>query len=72
MTRETFVVIDPDAERLHRFCDRRGWLSVVGDAMNDDVLQHAGIDRAHALTTVLSTGAAEPELRTARVATPTQ
>lgn len=54
---QPFVVIDRDVERLHAHCDSHGWLYVVGDATNDDVLRHAGIERAHALTTVLSTDA---------------
>lgn len=52
-----FVVIDHDSKRLHSLCDQLGWLYVIGDATNDDVLRHAGIERAHALTTVLSTDA---------------
>ncbi len=54
---QPFVVIDRDVERLHAHCDSHGWMYVVGDATNDDVLRHAGIERAHALTTVLSTDA---------------
>jgi len=54
---QSFVVVDHNAERLHSHCDSRGWLYLIGDATNDDVLRHAGIERAHALTTVLSTDA---------------
>ena len=54
---QPFVVIDRDAERLHSLCDEHGWLYLIGDATNDDVLQSAGIERAHALTTVLATDA---------------
>ncbi len=52
-----FVVIDKDAERLERFCHRRGWLHVAGDAADDAVLKKAGADRAASLTTALPTDA---------------
>lgn len=54
---QPFVVIDNDEARLHKHCDEFGWLFIVGNATNDDVLRHAGIERAHALTTVLTTDA---------------
>jgi voltage-gated potassium channel len=52
-----FVVIDRDETRLRTICGERSWPYVIGDATNDDVLKHAGITRAHALTTVLTTDA---------------
>ncbi len=52
-----FVVIDRDEPRLRAVCGEQGWPFVVGDASNDDILRHAGITRAHALTTVLTTDA---------------
>jgi voltage-gated potassium channel len=55
--RKSFVVIDREAERLRSLCEPSGWLFLAGDATDDDVLRHAGIERAHALTTVLTTDA---------------
>ena len=50
------VVVDLDPERAATV--PRPYLSVVGDASDDDVLRHAGIDRASALVAVVSTDAA--------------
>lgn len=52
-----FVLIDHEEAALRQLCNEFGWLFVVGDATDDDVLRHAGIERAQALTTVLSTDA---------------
>lgn len=52
-----FVVIDTDEALLRSGCAGQSWLYVVGDASDDHVLRHAGIDRAKALATVLPTDA---------------
>lgn len=52
-----FVVIDRDDALLREHCDAAGWLYLLGDATDDDVLRRAGIQKARALTTVLSTDA---------------
>ena len=52
-----FVVIDVDGERLAAVCREHGWLHLVGDATDDEVLLTAGILEAKALTTVLPTDA---------------
>ncbi|MBM81608.1 MAG: hypothetical protein CMJ78_13595 [Planctomycetaceae bacterium] len=52
-----FVVIDRDDERLLANCEENNWLSVVGDATDDVVLEKAGIKRASALTTALPSDA---------------
>jgi voltage-gated potassium channel len=43
-----FVVVDP-GEVTMRHSDQRGWLSIRGDATEDDVLERAGIRRARGL-----------------------
>ena len=48
---EQFVVVDQDAQRL----DGSGYLTIVGDATDDDVLRQAGIERARALVAATST-----------------
>ncbi len=52
-----FIVIDVDEEVLVPVCEENGWLYVLGDATDDDVLLRAGIERARALTSVLPTDA---------------
>ena len=52
-----FVVIDTDEALLRSSCGGRGWLYVVGDASDDQILMQAGIARARALATVLPTDA---------------
>jgi len=53
--RQPFVVIDIDDDRLASTCHARGWIYLVGDATNDDVLLKAGVQRAKSLTSVLAT-----------------
>jgi voltage-gated potassium channel len=48
-----FVVIDRDANLLKDFQIPHG-IPLVGDADSDEVLRHAGIDRARALVTVVA------------------
>ena len=48
---EAFVIVDQDAERLAD----SDYLTIVGDATDDDVLRHAGIERARALVAATST-----------------
>ncbi len=52
-----FIVIDVDAERVGAICREHGWLHLVGDATDDEILLTAGILEAKALTTVLPTDA---------------
>ena len=52
-----FVVIDREAEAL-RHAENVGFLSVAGDASEDDVLRAAGIERAQGLVAALSSDAA--------------
>ena len=52
-----FVVIERDAARLEQVAHKRGWLFIVGDATNDEVLRSAGVERAAALATSLATDA---------------
>ncbi len=54
---QPFLVIDRDEANVRQTCDAAGWLAIVGDATDDDVLRRAGIERAQALTTVLPTDA---------------
>jgi len=54
---EPFVVVDFNEEMLEEQSKEKGWLYVVGDATNDDVLIRAGIKNARALTSVLPTDA---------------
>lgn len=51
-----FVVIDISEEDLRDFECENG-IKLVGDATSDEVLKHAGIDRAHSLVTVMSSDA---------------
>jgi voltage-gated potassium channel len=52
-----FVVIDNQEEKLLPLCAERGWLNILGDATNDDVLRQAGIERAQSIACVLPTDA---------------
>jgi voltage-gated potassium channel len=52
-----FVVIDSSEEQLRARCAEGEWLYVVGDATDDRTLEHAGIESARALATVLPTDA---------------
>jgi len=54
---EPFVVIDHDEEVLRTICTQTGWLWLVGDATDDEVLTRAGISRARSLASVLPTDA---------------
>ncbi|MCX5661542.1 MAG: potassium channel protein [Planctomycetota bacterium] len=51
-----FVVIDINEADLRDFECENG-IKLVGDATSDDVLRHAGIERAHSLVTVMSSDA---------------
>jgi voltage-gated potassium channel len=51
-----FVVIDESAEALRDFNLMQG-VSVVGDATTDEVLKHAGVERARGLVTVMDSDA---------------
>ena len=48
-----FVVIDINAVDLQDFEYENG-IKLIGDATNDEVLKHAGIERAHSLVTVMA------------------
>ena len=50
---EPFVVIDFDDRRI-QLAEEQGYLLVVGDATEEQILEQAGIERARALATVLS------------------
>jgi voltage-gated potassium channel len=50
-----FVVIDRDEDHIVSVCREKGWLHIVGDSTQDDVLLAAGVERASSLTTVLTT-----------------
>ena len=52
-----FVVVDSAEERLRATAAPQGWLFIVGDATDDGVLKHAGIERAKSLAAVLPTDA---------------
>lgn len=54
---QPFVVIENDLALLDRDCKENGWACVHGDATHDETLKGAGIERAKALATVLSTDA---------------
>ncbi len=54
--RMPFVVIDRNEELLEDF-DMPYGIALHGDATSDDVLQHAGIERAKSLVTVMSSDA---------------
>lgn len=51
-----FVVIDASAEVLRDF-EVAGGMPLVGDATSDEVLKHAGIERARGLVTVMASDA---------------
>lgn len=51
-----FVVIDRDADAV-RHAEEEGYLSLAGDASEDDILRAAGIERAQGLVAALSTDA---------------
>lgn len=50
-----FVVIDRNEDHIISVCREKGWLHIVGDSTQDDVLLAAGVERASSLTTVLTT-----------------
>ena len=52
---QPFVVVDVDEKQIAEICEPRGWLSVVGDATDDQSLLAAGIERAESLAAVLPT-----------------
>ena len=52
-----FVIIDTNEQLLESLCQERRWISVHGDATDDEVLRQAGIERAKSLATVLATDA---------------
>lgn len=52
-----FIAIDVNEELLLQSADAHGWLYIVGDSTDDDVLLSAGIERARALASVLPTDA---------------
>jgi voltage-gated potassium channel len=51
-----FVTVDVSAERLADFHLPNG-IALVGDATSDEVLRHAGVERARALVTVMASDA---------------
>lgn len=51
-----FVIIDQDSKMLGDFQISHG-IPLVGDATSDEVLKHAGIERARALVTVMASDA---------------
>lgn len=54
----TFVAVESNPEIVAHMREENNILFVEGDATNDDVLELAGIDRAHALITALPNDAA--------------
>lgn len=48
-----FVIVDPRPEAQH-YAHQRGYLHILGDASDDEVLQKAGVDRAKGL--IVTTG----------------
>ncbi len=52
-----FVIVDNSAERMQSVSRERGWLHIVGDATDDEVLCRAGIVFAKSLAAVLPTDA---------------
>ncbi len=54
---QPFVIIDENVELHTPEMRSDDWLFLQGDATQDDILEEAGIHRARALTTVLSTDA---------------
>jgi voltage-gated potassium channel len=55
-TGRPFVVVDVNEEDLRDF-DYPNGIKLIGDATSDDVLKHAGIERAHSLVTVMASDA---------------
>jgi voltage-gated potassium channel len=51
-----FVVVEKDPVRAHRI-QEEGVLTVVGDSTKEEVLKHAGIDRAKGLISVITSDA---------------
>lgn len=51
-----FVIIDKD-QRSQELCNEHGYLLVVGDAEEDDILEQAGIKRARALIAAIGNDA---------------
>lgn len=49
-----FLIVDSDTKRL-QYASSRGWLSVLGDATEDRVLEQASIQRAKGLITCVDT-----------------
>jgi voltage-gated potassium channel len=56
-TGQPLVIVDNDTERL-RAAEAEGFLVVVGDCTDENVLRAAGIERARVVATVLSSDAA--------------
>lgn len=54
--KKPFVVVDPDTNVFRDFESQVG-VTLVGDATSDHILRRAGIDRAHALVSVMATDA---------------
>ena len=54
---QAFVIVDTDMERL-REAEAQGYLVLVGDCTDENVLRMAGIDRARVVASVLSSDAA--------------
>jgi voltage-gated potassium channel len=52
-----FVIIDNNAARMESVSRERGWLYIVGDATDDEVLSRGGIVHAKSLASVLPTDA---------------
>jgi voltage-gated potassium channel len=53
----SFVIVDTDSTRLESLSREHGWLFIVGDATDDEVLRRAGIVHARALASALPTDA---------------
>ncbi len=51
-----FVIIERDDEMLHR-CEAQKYLTIKGDATNDDTLREAGIERAKSIVPALASDA---------------
>ena len=52
-TGRSFVVVEPDETRIQELLERVSFLYVQGDATDDRVLEHAGIEKAQMLVTTL-------------------
>lgn len=52
-----FVIIDLIPEHFVETCQARGWIYLIGDATDDEVLMTAGIERASALASALHSDA---------------